>query len=410
MKKLLGCLLLLIISLTSFADLPNRFLLDSPYPITGQEVPSKKPFENQFVAFLRTWKIPGAAVAIIQNGHLTYARGFGYADLRTGQKVMPDSLFRIASLSKTVTAAAILRLVQNGQLNLNTPLSSLLDDVPPLPGYKMNPRINAITIKNLLQMSSGWFGGAHSDIMFGPWSAATKQKLGSVPASCYQVLRMVESQAPRFRPGSSYAYSNLDYCVLGLVIDKITGQPYDYEGYEHYVQQNLLQPLMISDMAIGNTELSGRLPNEVIYYNDESLLSPEEILNSFYLPYSNQQILHKNFANAGWLASAVDLAKLVQGIFDGRVMNSKMLAIMTSRPLFRKANAKTYYTMGMIVKKIRRQTYYVFTGSFTGSNGMIVRRPDGTIIAVLFNTRPAPYSFWVKFRPRLQALLLGAKV
>ncbi len=409
MKKLLGCLLL-IISLTSFADLPNRFLLDTAYPITGQEVPSKKPFENQFATFLRMWKIPGAAVAIIQNGRLTYARGFGYADLRTQQKVMPDSLFRIASLSKTFTAATILRLVQNGQLNLNTPLLSILNDVPPLPGSKINPRAATITIKNLLQMSSGWAGGARSDIMFGPWSAVTKQKLGEVPASCYQVLRLMESQAPRFRPGSSYDYSNLDYCVLGLVVDKITGQPYDYQGYEHYVQQNLLQPLMISNMAIGNTELSGRLPDEVVYYNDESLLSPDEILNSFYLPYSSHQILHKNFANGGWLASAVDLAKFVQGIFNGQVINSKMLAIMTSRPSFRKANAMVYYTMGMIVKKIRGQTYYVFTGSFTGSNGMIVRRPDGTIIAVVFNTRPAPYSFWVKFRPRLQTLLLGAKV
>ena len=88
-------------------------------PMTGDPVPGMKRFDRTISDLLTRWQVPGAAVAVVKDGRLVYARGFGYADVDAGELVQPDSLFRLASVSKPLTAIAIMKLVQEDKLRFN---------------------------------------------------------------------------------------------------------------------------------------------------------------------------------------------------------------------------------------------------------------------------------------------------
>ncbi len=260
-------------------------------------------------------------------------------------------------------------------------------------------------------MSSGWFtpGMGHSDPMFGPWSKRMSTTFnGELPQSCENTVRWMMTMPMPGRPGSQFVYSNLDYCLLGLVINKVTGYPYGHMGYENFVREHLLLPLNISNMRIGSTRLDNILPNEVRYYREQSPLTAEELMNSSYLPYSNKEVLKKNFSDGGWVASAIDLAKFMHALANYHILSPSSIKAMTNKPRFYDARKQDYFTMGMKVYNIKGQTYWIQTGSFTGTNAMVMNKPDGTTIAVIFNSRPSTYTFFTRFRPQLRRLLMSS--
>ncbi len=407
--RLFLCALLSLLSGFFIVETALASPLNEDLPITGfANDTGISAFEPSFIQLLKKWRVPGASLVVMKNGQIVVDKGYGWADKQTGRTISADSLFRIASTSKTVTATTVLKLAQMGKLNLNDHVFRILNDLRPLNGRPMNPKIDRITVQNLLQMSSGWFSGGngHFDPMFGPWTPAMKQALGpELPASCETTVRFMMSQPLRYEPGTHYAYSNLDYCLLGLVINKVTGSDYGYSGYESYVKKTVLYPLGITDMQIGSTQSKYRLHDEPIYYEDLTT-GRDELANSWYLPYSSAELLRKNFANGGWLATSKDLATLVQALSAGRVLNSSFLNIMQQRPSFVPKSRQTYYTMGGIIYYLKGQRYWIQTGSFTGSNALIVTKPNGTTIAVLFNYRPEAYSFLSRFRPVLRRMMM----
>lgn len=405
-KKLFLMMLLCCLSIVSYAAQSSK-----TFPISGQSVTRYQPFERQLISFMATWNVPGASVAIVKDGHIVYQRGFGWADIEAHTPVQPDSLFRIASVSKTFTAVTIMKLAQEGKLNLNDKVFDIVDDLQPLNGKPINPQIYKISVLDLLHMSSGWFvsGIGHIDPMFGPWPRYMKQQLGNhnLPPSCLDAVRMMMSVPLRGRPSAIYSYSNLDYCLLGLIINKLSGENYSYLAYQNYVNQHLLYPLSITNMCIGNTLLENRKPNEVRYYRPNTLITDQELINSFYLPYSNTQILEKGFANAGWLSTATDLARFMYDLHAGVILDKKMLNIFIAKPPAFAKRVKNYYTMGMQIHNVHGQLYWVQTGSFTGTNALTVIKPNGTTIAIIFNTRPSSYVFFTRFRPELLNLLIS---
>jgi D-alanyl-D-alanine carboxypeptidase len=104
---------------------------------------------------LTTYQIPGGALAVSNKGALIYARGFGYADTASLTAVQPDSLFRTASISKVFTAAVVLKLIEDGQLQADQPAFALLSDLKPASGKTINPELAQITIRELLNHTSG---------------------------------------------------------------------------------------------------------------------------------------------------------------------------------------------------------------------------------------------------------------
>src|ERR1700686_538060 len=113
---------------------------------TGTEIPGMSTFDRIIPALMRKYDVPGGAVAVVKDERLVFARGYGWADRENHELVQPDSLFRIASLSKAITAAAILKLVEQGRLKLNDRAFRLLDDLKPPAGARVDRRIYDITI------------------------------------------------------------------------------------------------------------------------------------------------------------------------------------------------------------------------------------------------------------------------
>src|ERR1700686_1075020 len=114
-------------------------------PITGNGPAQLALYDELMTSFMKEHKPPGAALAVAKGGRLVYARGFGYADRERKEPVEPTSLFRIASLSKSLTSAAIFHLVQNGRLKLDAKVFGLLRLTPHLdPGAKVDPRLREV--------------------------------------------------------------------------------------------------------------------------------------------------------------------------------------------------------------------------------------------------------------------------
>src|SRR5215211_1779421 len=103
-------------------------------PVTGTVVPAMAWYDKVIPDLMRKYKIPGGAVAVVRDGKLIYARGFGYADVENKTPVQPDALFRIASVSKPITSVAIMKLVEEGKLQLDDPVAPLIEDLTPAPG------------------------------------------------------------------------------------------------------------------------------------------------------------------------------------------------------------------------------------------------------------------------------------
>ncbi len=382
--------------------------LKIPMPISGKPVAGMERFEKRFVGMLKVWHIPGASVAIMKNGKLTYARGFGWAHIRKRIPVQPNSLFRIASISKAITAVAILNLIQEHKLTLKSKVFSLLNDLKPINGKARDKRLKQVKVQDLLYMSSGWIpsGKRHYDPMFGPWSRHLVNLIGydNLPASCRDTIRMMLAVRKHGGAGRYYAYSNLDYCLLGLVIDKVNHAAYNYLGYQNYIQSKILAPLGITDMSIGSTLKSKRKPNEVYYYRYAGPINIDYQGISTYLPYSPKEMLQKNFSNGGWIGSAIDLVTFANAVNRGHVFGSALRNKMLSPPPFMKKKSAWYYAMGWKVKKTKKSRYWYQTGSFTGTNALVMVKRDGTCIALVFNARPPIYHLWRNFRPQLKRL------
>jgi N-acyl-D-amino-acid deacylase len=408
MKKRLSFLFLLIFSSIVQAE---KIL---SIPVTGASITSMKHFDQSFVRFMKKWQMPGAAVAIVKNGKLVFARGYGYSDEYRKKVVLPYSLFRVASVSKSLTAVAIMKMIQDKQLSLNTPVFQVLNDITPIGGRKLNPRIYQITIKNLLQISSGWASSRQGgfDPMFGPWPASFSKHLHGKsdvqkPANCLNTARFMMTWPLSYTPGNKQSYINLDYCLLGLVINKIAKTPYGYKGYENYILSHILNPIGIYDMRIGSTRWSKRKWNEVRYY-----CCPRNAKHSSYLPYSTKDILKKNFSNGGWIASSPDIAKFIYALSKGYIIKKPYLNMMLKKPSYKEENSNDlYFTMGMKVYKTEKgKPYWVLTGSFTGTNAYVIKKSNGTVISVLFNGRTDSATLFGKFRPEIKRLLLSNKV
>ena len=123
---------------------------------TGTSVPALAVYDLFMNTIMAKYNIPGGAIALTQNGRLIFARGYGYADQGNQIQVQPDSRFRIASLSKTITAVTIMHLVEQRKLSLSQPAFALLPDLQAPAWATVDQRIPEITVQELLEHSGGW--------------------------------------------------------------------------------------------------------------------------------------------------------------------------------------------------------------------------------------------------------------
>jgi CubicO group peptidase (beta-lactamase class C family) len=174
---------------------------------------------------IRTEGVPGLSVAVVKGDHIVWNRSFGFADLATSTPTMPQTSYLWFSMTKIVTATAVLRLAEDGTLDLDVPADEYY------PGFKVVSQPVPVSVRHLLSHSSGL---ANPIPIRWVYPAA-----GSVPDRRSFVERLVgKNRKLRFVPGERASYSNLGYLVLGEVISEVAGT-----SYEEYVREEILLPL-----------------------------------------------------------------------------------------------------------------------------------------------------------------------
>ena len=330
--------------------------------------------------FMHRYDIEGASVAITKYDRLVYAKGFGYSDLTDSLHVTPRSLFRIASVSKLITAVAIMKLVENEKLGLDDkvfgPDGILNDSI--YQNYTDN-RYEQITVRELLEHTAGW-NGKKSDPVFNSLYVAQVMDVPP-PASMPVIIEYALSHKLDFTPGKRYSYSNLGYCVLGQIIEKVTGMK-----YEDYIQFSILHPLGIYDMHIGKSFEDQSYPYEVHYYDMSKSYKmwafdgSDELVPAEY-GGNNMQLLG---AAGGWIASAPELAKLLVAI-DGYNSRADILSHRTIETMVR-PKGRNEHQIGWRGAD-GRGTWWR-TGTLSGTSALVMRQGNETTWIMLLNTTP----------------------
>ncbi len=365
---------------------------------TGDCHPDLASFDRLLTSFVTARNVPGASLAVVKDGRLVVARGYGWADRGRKTPVKPTSLFRVASLSKPLTAVAVLQLVEKRKLRLDSTVFDVVRVKPHLArGAEVDARLRDVTILQLLQHTAGFDRGQSFDPMFRTVQIAETLGVKS-PAGPEDVVRYMAGRPLDFDPGRRYAYSNFGYCLLGRVIERVSGL-----GYERYVKQNVLAPLEICGARLGQTLATQRAPGEVTYYHYRNGTAPAivgAVGRPVPRPYGAWSLEGMD-AHGGWIFSAVDLARFATA-FD-RPEACKVLKAETIELMFRRPSGKVwiekdgrpkraYYGCGWMVRPVgsvgeRTKMSTWHSGSFDGTATLLVRRHDGLDWVVLFNTR-----------------------
>ncbi|MBN2806479.1 MAG: serine hydrolase [Prolixibacteraceae bacterium] len=330
--------------------------------------------DQQVTRFMERSALKGVSIAIIENEKLVFNKSYGFADETSMIAATPEHLYRIASVSKLITAITVMKLVEEGKMQLSDPVFGPK-------GYFNEPeyldirdrQLLDIEVLHLLNHTSGWTQ-RYGDPMFLPIDIA-KIVGDEPPASIDTYVKYAISRRLHAKPGSMYSYSNMAYAFMGAIIEKVSGMP-----YEDYVKYHILYPNGIFDMHIGRNLYEQRRSNEVRYYEqDGSNLVPAFTGDSLLLPktYGGNDIELLGAAG-GWIASAPELAKLLT-LVDGfdkvpDILSPESIALMTLED--RKALGWRDVKEGIWIR----------TGSFAGTSAMIVRRPDGLQWVFLTNT------------------------
>ncbi len=333
-------------------------------------------FDSVMRRFMRQHGVPGAAVAIAVDGEVVYEQGFGWADSEEEKPVSHQSRFRIASISKPITAVAIMQLVEQGSVSLDDNPFELIGLGNAIKAPGRDPRLAKITVKQVLSHRAGWDqGNSGYDPMFHEAQIIEALGLQSRP-STNDVIRFMIDQPLNFDPGTKMTYSNFGYCLLGRVIEHVSGK-----GYEEFVSEHVLSPLGINNMKIGRSLREDRFDGEVVYY-DRTAANQEQ--GRSYT--SNPELMD---AHGGWIASAGDLARFAGAFSDPA--NCPLLKEETIETMWapQETNpSSVWYGLGWKVRGLGNERYNAWHGGLLLNccSTIMVRLSDGTTWAVLFNT------------------------
>lgn len=325
--------------------------------------------DGRIKSYMAEQGIPGLSLAIAKDERLVYAEGHGFADTGTGEKVSPRHLFRVASIAKPITAVAVMDLVEQKKLDLDGRVfgsGAILGTSYGSKAYGAD--LKAITVRHLLQHTSG-FSNDGGDPMFMNYDMDHAALIGW----------MLDNRELECRPGEEYRYSNFGYCVLGRIIERVTGQ-----AYEAFVRDAVLKPCGISRMAVGGDTLAARKAGEVAYHGAGAYGMKVGRMDS----------------HGGWIATPVDLLRLMVRA-DGFAKRTDILHPATVAQMFSGSDANGTCGAGWIVDGSHRG----HNGAMPGTIGFLVSRNDGFAFAVLANRRPASDQFCFKLKGVLDSIV-----
>lgn len=346
-------------------SLPLRRGLAQPAP-NPAGVPEPAPSERAAMArlaraFMQKYDVPALSFAVGYAGEIVHRDAFGVADRERNEAAPPEHLFRIASVSKMVTSAAIFGLIEQGRLKLADrifgPGAILATDYGPPP---YNPGINEITLGQLLTHTAGGWTNDRRDPMFGH------------PRMDHSgLIAWTLSNRPLDNPpGKHYAYSNFGYCVLGRVIEKVTGRP-----YADHVKVEVLSRCGVTEMRIAGNTLEERQRNEVKYYGHGD--------NPYTMDVARMD------SHGGWIARPAAIVRFMMHV-DGFAKPPNILKAQTIRAMTTGSSANPDYACGW---NLNKSGNWWHDGSLPGTRTIAVRTRSGFCWAAFTNTSSAKSQF-----------------
>lgn len=297
---------------------------------------------------------PGAAVIVVKDGKVILRKGYGLADLELKTPLKPEMVFRLASVTKQFTAVAILMLAEQGKLALADDVRRFIPDYPAAAG--------PVTIERLLNHTSGVPGFSDE------YLAKRDMRADVTPA---QILDIIKSQPSEFAPGSKWAYSDGGYELLGMIIEKASGQ-----SYADFIEQRVFKPLGMTHSYYDRSERI--IPGRVKGYAQTPAGYQNAAYISMTLPYA-----------AGALASSVD----DMALWDAAIADSDKLIgaesrrrMVTSYVLPNGAAVNIPYGFGVGLTPRRGEARVAHNGQINGFTTAVLRLPkDHVYVAVLTN-------------------------
>ena len=391
-SHLLGIICLLIVAFatvhicthrekTEDVTLDTRNLRDLNATLTNEmsDTSDLAGMDRKVQNFMSKWNLQGASLTIMRNDSLVYSKGYGWADEKAGVKMSPGIILRMASVSKLVTAVGIMTLCERGDLSLDTKVfgpEGILCDSTYTAAIKDKNYYN-ITVEHLLRHQGG-FTTRHGDPLFSTRDLMLRNRWDTPPDQQTLLISQLGRRLS-FVPGTSQSYSNLGYLILSMVIEKVTGEP-----YEKWMQENVLRKAGCRDFHIAQTYYSDKYPNETRYHMQVNDPLVDEYNNSgrqVERCYGGNDIRGLSGAGA-WVASSAELARLVASI-DGRDEVPDILSPESVRKMTEYIDDETY-SLGWNDTKPTGE--WTRTGTLSGTTALIKYYPDGECWIFISNT------------------------
>ena len=297
-------------------------------------------------------RVPLAGIALaIHFKDEFYEKGYGGADFESGEPITEETVFKIASLTKSFTAAAILRLAEEGKLSLDDPIARFIPGTPPL--------AEDILVRHLLNHTSG----------LPEWSVDTAQETLPDTFTTAEAVQYYFStvQDLEFEPGESWSYNNVGYFLLGAIIENITGMRYD-----EYFKKIFFEPLALNSTYDCTSQAEG-LP--VGYHSVDRQLNIARSSN-----------LHLAAAAGALCSNAGDLLRWLDALSHGKVVRPETWQQMVT-PARVSGGEPLDYGFGFVITESDQGTLIMHEGATAGFNSFLVYYPEHELsIVLLTNT------------------------
>ncbi len=305
-------------------------------------------------AFLANTHTPAISVAVLRGSDTLVMKGYGDASVELHRPATASTVYRIGSITKQFTSSEIMRLAERGKLSIDDPITKYLPDVP--------THGQIITIRRLLNHTSG----IHNYTSEPSWRGTWGQQL-----SPRQIVAFVDHDSLDFKPGDRWSYSNTGYVLLGMIIEKVTG-----ETYANYLEHDLFKPL-----GLTQTSYCPSRPSDPTfadgYAAGSGTAKPAEYLD----------MTHPH--GAGALCSTVrDLVKWQRALMGGRVVNARSYALMTTPDTLNNGKPLNY-GFGLGVGKLATHRQIGHNGGINGFTTASFYYPDDSVNVVVFSNADA---------------------
>ncbi|MCC6162072.1 MAG: serine hydrolase [Acidobacteria bacterium] len=316
---------------------------------------------------------PGAAAIVVRDGEVVYRKAIGMASMELGVPLQPDTVFRLGSITKQFTAAAVMLLVEDGRVALTDPIEKYL------PGYPTQGHV--ITVEHLLTHTSG----IQSYTAIPGWFPTRIR--ADLPLQ--ELIDGFKKEPMQFAPGERYAYNNSAYVILGAVIEKASG-----ETYERFLTRRIFEPLGMTSTFFGSNEPI--IKRRAQGYSQENGVVRNAPFLSMTQPHA-----------AGSLVSTVDdLAKWDGALLKGILLKPASLQRMAT-PYTLKDGSSTGYGYGLQVRQLRGHQSVEHGGGINGFSTFALSLPTERVYVAVLTNSDAPKAPPAYLARRLAAIAVG---